>query len=508
MRVRVQSWVTGAVPLPKGGVCGAAPRAEEMSGTGAVRRARVGMVRAVALAAVTGLVASIAPAAHAAEGVVPTGSAVAVTVRIEIAGDPATPLGQTRERACSGALVGASWVITAASCFASSPGAAVAAGAPAWVTTATVGRPDLATTTGQVVKVDRLVPHPDRDVVLAHLATPVTSTVPVTVATTPATVGDAVTVTGYGRSAAAVVPGTVRAAAYSVVAVGARTLDIAPAQSGGAICKGDAGGPALRTTPSGGVELVGLHHTAYQGGCLGTSSTRRDATESRVDDLASWIGRSMAPKPGEAGFNEAYVAALYRDVLRREATPDRVGPWIARLDAGATLRDITNGIVDSLTWRRVFVTDQSRQLLRREPTVAQRDMWVARFDAGMDTFAIKHLLVGSAEYYAIAGSTDTGLIQTLYRDLLGRAPQSSEVSFWRSQIATSGRDALLRAIVYSEEHTNRVVVQLYHQMLGRSPDAPNLRTFADVLRNGGNVQELLVRLAMTSEYRNDRVWAP
>lgn len=459
-----------------------------------------------ALVAVVAALAAVAPPAHAAQGVVPSGAVAGATVKIEMAGNPDAAPGETRERACSGALVAASWVLTAASCFADA-GGKVSFDAPPWPTTATVGRPDLTATSGKVATVDRLVPHPVRDVVMVRLASKVT-TAPVVVATTPPAVGDTLTVAGFGRTADAVVPDTVHAAAYTVEALGDGVVDIAPAQDDAAICKGDAGGPALRATDTGGVELVAIHHTAYQGGCLGAAGTRRDATETRVDDLGRWIAAAMAPKPGESGFTEAYVATLYRDVLKREAGSGNIAHWATRLDQGETLRDITVGIVDSLSWRRVFVTDTYVTLLGRQPTDTQRDIWVSRYDGGMDTFAITHHFVSTAEYYARAGSTDTGLVQALHRDLLGRDATAVELTHWTDRAAQQGRTAVLQEFVHSDEYRDRVVDQADQQMLGRSPDPNHLRSFGDMLQEGGDIPDLLVRLAVTSEYRIGRVWGP
>ncbi|MFC8193724.1 FG-GAP-like repeat-containing protein [Cellulomonas sp. NPDC057328] len=195
-------------------------------------------------------------------------------------------------RACSAALVNRRWVVTAKSCFQGTPGATVARGTPAWATTATVGRVDLTRTDGRVVGVDWLEPHPDRDVVLARLSEPVDGVAPVKVAETPPTPGEELTVTGYGRTASTLVPDTAHAATYTVTSVVAGTIDIEPVGSAGAICKGDAGGPSLRATANG-IELAALHHTAYQGGCLGSSDARQGATETRLDDIRDWIGRTL-----------------------------------------------------------------------------------------------------------------------------------------------------------------------------------------------------------------------
>ena len=106
------------------------------------------------------------PAAYAVQGTAPTGAVAAATVQLDIGGGAG---------ACSGALLSPSWVITAKSCFTETQTNPVVQGAPKNVTTATIGRVDLTGTAGQDRAVDRLVPHPDRDVVLARLATPVTT---------------------------------------------------------------------------------------------------------------------------------------------------------------------------------------------------------------------------------------------------------------------------------------------------------------------------------------------
>ncbi|WP_170223952.1 S1 family peptidase [Cellulomonas cellasea] len=220
-----------------------------------------------------------APAAYAVQGAVPSGAAATATVKINVG----------EARACSGALLNESWVVTAKSCFVDAPDAVVAHGAPTLPTTATVGRTDLTGTAGHVVRVDRVVPHPDRDVVLAHLASPVTGVAGVPVATTAPVTGEELTVTGFGRTTTTWVPDTAHAATFTVAAVEAGTIGLQADEPGATICKGDAGGPALRTTAGGAVELVAIHHTASQGGCLGSTTTAQGATETRVDDLRQWI---------------------------------------------------------------------------------------------------------------------------------------------------------------------------------------------------------------------------
>ncbi len=207
------------------------------------------------------------------------------------------------DRSCSGALVDRQWVATAASCFPENiaPGETVPKGIPKKATTATIGRTDLSGTAGRVVRVTELVGRPDRNLVLARLAEPVTDIAPVRLSTTAPAAGDVLRVAGYGRTTTEWVPDLLHSAQFSVESVAPTTLNITghtPADA--SICKGDSGGPAVREV-GGAFELVAINHASWQGGCYGETETRRGAVETRVDTAVDWIRDVTDPSNARTG---------------------------------------------------------------------------------------------------------------------------------------------------------------------------------------------------------------
>ncbi|MDG4808997.1 trypsin-like serine protease [Micromonospora sp. WMMD1120] len=250
----------------------------------------------LAIVLVSGLV-GVPPARAVTGGTPASDGSAAFAARIDVG---------PGQRACSGALVDPWWVLTAKSCF-SIDGQPVVEGRPATPSTVTVGRTDLTTSAGLVASVFRIVPHPDRDVVLARLSRRA-DVPPVPLGATPQ-LGEQLTVAGFGRTADTWVPDRLHTGAFSVQGVTASTLAIT-GNGQAAICRGDLGGPAYRLS-NGQPQLVALHRTSWQGGCLGETETRRDAVETRVDDLGSWLSATIPQGPATDRFVDVNFLYTY-----------------------------------------------------------------------------------------------------------------------------------------------------------------------------------------------------
>lgn len=229
---------------------------------------------------------------------------------------------EANSRACSGVLVDASYVLTAASCFATVPGAV--AGKPE-KTTAKIG-----TVTLDVLSI---VPHGDRDVVLAKLSKPVTGVTPIKLAAAQPAVNAAVTAAGFGRTKTAWVQSKVHTAAFGVASSDATTLALT-GKGTDSICQGDAGGPLVNSKG----ELAGVSSRSWQGGCLGTpaTETRTGAIAARADGLQTWMAKEILAQTN--GWKTGAVIQTGTGVYQGMRLSD--GSWTAFSDIESRASDI------------------------------------------------------------------------------------------------------------------------------------------------------------------------
>ncbi|MGW2874801.1 FG-GAP-like repeat-containing protein [Streptomyces sp. NPDC001233] len=221
------------------------------------------------------------------------------------------------QRACSAALVAPQWLAASAHCFVDDLNASqIAAGKPKLKTTATIGRTDLTTTSGQVREVVELVPRPDRDLVMARLDSPTTGITPVSLAKSAPAAGEELKVAGFGRTKDEWSPLKLHTAVFTVDSVTDSTLAMSGKTAADAICAGDSGAPIVRQR-DGKTELVGLASQSWQGGCFGTdpAQTRNSAISTRLDNIAggNTITAGTILKPGDSLTSNAARLTLQDD---------------------------------------------------------------------------------------------------------------------------------------------------------------------------------------------------
>jgi len=99
--------------------------------------------------------------------------------------------------------------------------------------------------------------------------------------------------------------------------------------------------------------------------------------------------------------------------------------------------------------------DQAEQLVRgwylkylnRDVDPTGYQSWVNGLRSGTSPEMTLAGILSSDEYYMKGGSTPEGYVQTLFRDLAGRAPTPREMDYWVRRVCTEPRNDVAYAMV-------------------------------------------------------------
>lgn len=230
-------------------------------------------------------------------------------------------------------------------------------------------------------------------------------------------------------------------------------------------------------------------------------------TANNVATVSGTVGAIVTPPgtgcylAGQAGdsTNVTFVHNLFRELLDREPDVGGEAYWVnyltvngAGANAAVNSQLRYNVIVSFLTseeYREHLVTCLYETLLGRAPDAGGLQFFanqLANMGVGtghFDESVVVSELVGSDEYFVRAGNTAQGFVDAMYRDLLGRQPDSRGERFWTDVVTgidTGGIRAISRsdvafAILHTPEAEHKLLNSAYPSSGGPSP-TPGLPT--------------------------------
>lgn len=151
--------------------------------------------------------------------------------------------------------------------------------------------------------------------------------------------------------------------------------------------------------------------------------------------------------------------------------------------------------------RGATVDDLFADLLRRPADPASRQFFMSRLDR-VGRIKVAADLVASNEYYATEGfSTNSHWVNAMYRDLLGRPPDSEGRQYFVDELARGRtRGSIASAVSGGVDGRSWLVYGLMTELLRTRYDRGGIRYYAGRLAAGWTVERLITHFATRPEY--------
>lgn len=208
-----------------------------------------------------------------------------------------------------------------------------------------------------------------------------------------------------------------------------------------------------------------------------------------------------------------FVMQQYRDLLRREATEAELATGEAALASGQSKAAFIESLMMSPASADLAgpVARLYQAYFLRRPDTGGFDFWMDAYRKRDPwTFiAISNFFATSNEFRQRYGALNNEQFVTLiYNNILNRAPDSTGLSFWLSEL-TDGRRSRGQVMAdFSESPENKLktkgwvqVVTAYTRMLQQEGDEATLAQWVPVANAGGSLQPLIEQLMARAEYR-------
>ncbi|MCR8550897.1 DUF4214 domain-containing protein [Salipiger sp. P9] len=214
--------------------------------------------------------------------------------------------------------------------------------------------------------------------------------------------------------------------------------------------------------------------------------------------------------------NEEYVETLYAAFFGRPADATGLANWSARLDGGMTRAQVLNGFIFSAEFGRLaqsygILVDSSSGAYSDAPVIVGDGTDANTLRGGPGDNIIYDEGTGVEEVYN-NDKLVTGQVYRLYGATLAREPDANGFESWVAglqtnltllQVATRFVNSAEFQNTYGSLTDEEFVTLLYHNVLGRAPDANGLANWVQRLEDGMTRAQVVTGFSESGEYRNN-----
>ncbi len=169
----------------------------------------------------------------------------------------------------------------------------------------------------------------------------------------------------------------------------------------------------------------------------------------------------------------AFVSKAYLTYLGRDPVPSELAFWYDRIQANGNRYALTDPLSKSPEFAGAMINELYATSLDRAPDAAGSAYWLdVVVRQGVSYASLGVYFYGSPEYYARSGSSSTGYVTALYRDLLGRDPDPGGLNYWVAKLDVERvrLDDVSAGFYASLESRRDRADRLYQRVLGRAAD--------------------------------------
>jgi uncharacterized protein DUF4214 len=191
--------------------------------------------------------------------------------------------------------------------------------------------------------------------------------------------------------------------------------------------------------------------------------------------------------------NDLYVDSIYGLLLNRVPDPGAQG-WANMLNSGMAPSTVVQDIEQSLEYRNDVVNGLYLHYLKRAAEPLGLQYWSGVLAGGGTIEQVIDGIVSSPEYFALQGNSNSGFVQGLYQDILGRTASPGEVQGWVNGLSGATQAQVAMGFLTSQEYRIDLVDSYYIQFLSRPAEPGGEAGWAQALAAGMTDQAVLARI--------------
>jgi Domain of unknown function (DUF4214) len=134
------------------------------------------------------------------------------------------------------------------------------------------------------------------------------------------------------------------------------------------------------------------------------------------------------------GTDQAWIDALYLDVLGRAADAAGEAAWLNLSASGVSRFGIAYGFAISVEHESMVIASDYQGILGRAAGAAETAVWVGNMQQGMSAEQVVAAFVASDEFYAGHGSSIAGWLNGVYQVILQRAADTTGLNHWQTYL--------------------------------------------------------------------------